>query len=38
MGGEKEIKHIKEIMENCVKLQVPNVVNVEIGKSWGSVK
>ena len=38
VSGEKEIKHIKEIMENCVKLQVPNVVNVEIGKSWGSVK
>ncbi|SVC39955.1 uncharacterized protein METZ01_LOCUS292809, partial [marine metagenome] len=25
----------KEIMESCVKLQVPNIVDVEIGKSWG---
>jgi DNA polymerase I-like protein with 3'-5' exonuclease and polymerase domains len=32
------MENIKEIMENCVKLQVPNVVDVEIGKSWGSVK
>jgi len=38
VSKQKEMENIKEIMENCVKLQVPNVVDVEIGKSWGSVK
>ena len=35
VSEQKEIENIKEIMESCVKLQVPNIVDVEIGKSWG---
>tara|TARA_R100001230_G_C5566905_1_gene89825 strand:- start:227 stop:595 length:369 start_codon:yes stop_codon:yes gene_type:complete len=35
VSTKKEIEHIKEIMENCVILKVPNVVDAEIGKTWG---
>ena len=35
VSNKKEIENIKEIMEQCVKLQVPNIVDAEIGKSWG---
>ena len=35
VSTRKEIEHIKEIMENCVKLKVPNVVDAEIGTTWG---
>ena len=36
ISTKKETEQIKEIMENCVKLQVPNIVDIEIGKSWGT--
>jgi len=36
VSTKKEIEQIKEIMENCVKLQVPNIVDAEIGKTWGN--
>ena len=36
VSTQKEIEQIKEIMENCVKLQVPNIVDAEIGKTWGN--
>jgi DNA polymerase I-like protein with 3'-5' exonuclease and polymerase domains len=32
---KKQAKEIKEIMENCVQLEVPNVVDAELGKTWG---
>lgn len=35
VSNKKEAENIKEIMEQCVKLQVPNIVDAEIGKSWG---
>ena len=35
VSTKKEIEQIKEIMENCVKLKVPNIVDAEIGKTWG---
>jgi DNA polymerase I-like protein with 3'-5' exonuclease and polymerase domains len=35
VSSKKEAENIKEIMEQCVKLQVPNIVDAEIGKSWG---
>jgi DNA polymerase I-like protein with 3'-5' exonuclease and polymerase domains len=35
VSTKKEIEHIKEIMENCVTLKVPNVVDAEIGTTWG---
>ena len=33
---EKEGKQIKEIMENCVELEVPSKVDVNLGESWGA--
>lgn len=30
-------EEVAEIMRECVKLQVPNKVDVEIGKSWGEI-
>ena len=35
---EKKIKKIKKIMEECVKLKVPNKVDVAIGNNWGTCK
>lgn len=31
----KTARHIAELMENCVTLQVPSKVDVELGPSWG---
>jgi len=36
--SEKQCKQIQEIMEECVTLQVPSVVDVELGNSWGEAK
>ena len=33
--NEKEGKQIKEIMENCIKLEVPSKVDTEMNESWG---
>jgi len=33
-----KIKQIKKIMEECVKLEVPNKVDVAIGNNWGTCK
>ena len=33
--NEKEVKDIKEIMENCVELHVPSKVDTDMGESWG---
>ena len=35
---KEKIKQIKQIMEECVKLEVPNKVDVAIGNSWGTCK
>jgi DNA polymerase I-like protein with 3'-5' exonuclease and polymerase domains len=35
VASEKDKAKIKDIMENCVELQVPSKVDVECGKSWG---
>ena len=32
---EKQGKQIKEIMENCVELEVPSKVDTELNESWG---
>ena len=37
-NDESQLKKIAEIMENCVKLEVPLKVSVEKGKSWGEVE
>ena len=31
-------RKIVEIMENCVKLSVPLLVDMEVGPSWGEIK
>ena len=32
-----QAKKIKEIMENCVELKVPNKVDYEVGDNWGDI-
>jgi len=34
----KQAKKIKEIMEEAVKLKVPNKVDYEVGEHWGSIQ
>ena len=36
--SKKEVEKISEIMRDCVELKVPNIVDAEIGSSWGDVK
>ena len=36
--GELMRDEIKNIMENCVKLEVPSKVDAKEGKSWGAIK
>lgn len=36
VADEKEARRAAEIMENCVTLKVPSVVDVEIGDSWAA--
>jgi hypothetical protein len=38
VSSEKEAKEIKEIMETCVSLQVPSLVDAEFGDNWGDAK
>ena len=33
--NEKQANEIKEVMENCVKLEVPSKVDTDLGESWG---
>ena len=33
----KQAKKVVEIMENAVKLEVPNKVDYESGKNWGDI-
>jgi len=35
--GREAIAEVKRIMETCIELQVPLVVDVELGPSWGEV-
>jgi DNA polymerase I-like protein with 3'-5' exonuclease and polymerase domains len=35
--GEEEAKKIIEIMENAVRLEVPNKVDYEVGDNWGDI-
>lgn len=35
---EKTAKIIRDVMENSVKLSVPTVVEVDIGKNWGEMR
>ena len=33
--SEEDEKNIKKIMESCMELKVPSVVDVAIGDNWG---
>ncbi len=33
--NEQQCKKIIEIMESCVNLEVPSIVDAELGYSWG---
>jgi DNA polymerase I-like protein with 3'-5' exonuclease and polymerase domains len=38
VSSEEQGKKIQEIMENCVDMKVPSVVDAEFGPSWGECK
>ena len=35
--SKQQAKKIVEIMENAVKLEIPNKVDYEFGKNWGTI-
>ena len=35
---EQTAQKIKEVMETCVTMQIPSVVDAEFGPSWGDAK
>ena len=35
--SDNQAKKIIEIMENAVKLEIPNKVDYEFGKNWGDI-
>ena len=36
--NEKQCLQIKEIMQECVQLEVPSIVDAELGPNWGEAK
>jgi len=36
--NEAQVKKITEIMETCVSLEVPSIVDAELGPNWGEAK
>lgn len=38
VNNQEQINTIKEIMQDCVKLEVPSIVDVELGPNWGEAK
>ena len=36
--SDKQLKEIKEIMLNAIKLKVPMVVDVDKGENWGELE
>lgn len=36
--NEQQGRYIQEIMENCVQMEVPSVVDAEFGPTWGEAK
>ena len=33
--SDAQAKRIKEVMEQCVSLEVPSIVDAEFGPNWG---
>ena len=38
VGDAETAAKIKEIMETCVDMQIPSVVDAEFGPNWGEAK
>ena len=38
ISNEEQAKKIKDIMEQAIKLEIPNKVDYESGPNWGSIK
>ena len=38
INNEEQAKKIKDIMEQAIKLEIPNKVDYESGPNWGSIK
>jgi DNA polymerase I-like protein with 3'-5' exonuclease and polymerase domains len=38
LSSKKEMKEVKNLMENCVELRVKSKVDVEVGPNWGEIK
>ena len=38
LNEEKQVKEIKEIMNDCVRLEVPLSLDIEKGKNWGQME
>ena len=36
--NKKVALKIKDIMENAIRLKIPNKVNYAVGKNWGNIK
>jgi DNA polymerase-1 len=36
-AGREAVKELKNIMENCIKLRVPIIADLEIGSNWSDV-
>jgi DNA polymerase-1 len=36
--GKEAVIELKHIMENCVKIKIPLIVDVEVGKNWGELE
>jgi DNA polymerase I-like protein with 3'-5' exonuclease and polymerase domains len=36
--SDKEAKEIKDIMENCIKLEVPSNADYKMKDNWGDAK
>ena len=38
ISDEEQAKKIKDIMEQAIKLEIPNKVDYESGPNWGNIK
>ena len=38
ISNEEQAEEIKDIMEQAIKLEIPNKVDYESGPNWGSIK
>ena len=36
--SDSQIKRITELMQDCVELEVPSIIDAELGPNWGEAK